>query len=51
MEQLSLFDFLFEEEKKSEIVFTESTQECLIIIMSQAIIDVYTKVGEQHETN
>ncbi len=51
MEQLSLFDFLIEAEKKEEIVFTSETQEELMSVISQAIIDVYKNGRIQNETN
>lgn len=49
MEQLSLFDFLTEEESKEKSTFTSEIQEELILVLSQAIMDVYRKESDQHE--
>jgi hypothetical protein len=51
MEQLSLFELLTESEKRDGTIFPSEIQDELILLMSHAILEVYTKEKDCNETD
>ena len=51
MEQLSLFTILNDKKHKKGITFPSEIQEELILVLSQAIMEVYRKERDENETD